>query len=519
MEDLYNKVSRHHKILVKSKSKTFSHRSSTHRVSSLEHTVHSLGDYLLKDGNWDRQILEDVSQIGPTGQIDGSRSSFGICAVAGGKAWTQNSLEKPVSCPWPPCGKGHSPNICCIFSSTNHKVDKCWHVIDKPSRVKEMIAAFKVMKESGDGPLNQDPIKAKLDAKVCTIVSKEQEDTKPSFDTKPKDAGTTVPSTHEFITDAKEDVKDMDNGEDMSHYISPHMKNFVSAIEFNLDQQVAEINGVPDVGSEDKEEEEEEEQALEQATEVLKEQLELVDSKANNLKPSLRPTLRSDSKKPIPAKEYPKDSKRYDLLPFGYSLPEHGPEPPNRSKKDMDDFAYIHLDTGATVVCTNKEGDLNDCVPTDLSCGTAANDEGSKVTGLGTFGFVCESLKGTKIKFMFTNSLEVPNFKRISLSVHVLRDMDYDTAHFVLSSGSYLWISKVSQKQETTSSTPGLQFLLVDDNEEHSMLFPLVRHKKADFLKIQVVTGSHVKGEKPSCDMQVQAINLAHSLTGANCGS
>lgn len=181
----------------------------------------------------------------------------------------------------------------------------------------------------------------------------------------------------------------------------------------------------------------------------------------------------------------------------------------------MNNCVYIHLDTGAAVVCTNKAGELNDCVPTDFSCGTAANDEGSKVIGLGTFGYVCESLKGTKIRFMFTNSLEVPNFKRRSLSIYVLRDIGYDASHLVLSSGSYLWVSKVSTRKDASTSPPGLQFPLVDDMDEHSMLFPLVQHNKADFLKIKVVTGAaHIKGEQPAHDFQVQAINLAQSLTG-----
>ena len=168
-------------------------------ISSLEATDHSMGDYLLKGGNWDEKILESVSQIGPGRQLDGSISTFGICAVTGGKAWTQHSLEKPVSCPWAPCGKIHPPNICCICSSTNHRVDKCWHVVDKPARVVEMIDAFKVMKQSGDGPFNQDPMKDKMAAKVCTIVTKEQPAEKASFDTKPEDSGTSVPSSHEFI--------------------------------------------------------------------------------------------------------------------------------------------------------------------------------------------------------------------------------------------------------------------------------------------------------------------------------
>ena len=142
----------------------------------------------------------------------------------------------------------------------------------------------------------------------------------------------------------------MDKGEDMRPFISPHLQNFISVIDFDLERQVAEIKDLREESSRDQEEADEEADDLEGATEVLKEQLELVDSKANTLKPNLRSAL----KKPIPAKEYPKDSKCYDLLPFGYSLPEHGPEPPSPSRADKNELEYIHLDTGATVVCTNS---------------------------------------------------------------------------------------------------------------------------------------------------------------------
>ena len=86
VEELYNKVSRHSKITIRSPNRSAHHKSSTHRISSLQPTDHSLGDYLLEEGNWDDKVLESVSQIGPDRQMDTTNSTLGICALSGGKA-------------------------------------------------------------------------------------------------------------------------------------------------------------------------------------------------------------------------------------------------------------------------------------------------------------------------------------------------------------------------------------------------------------------------------------------------
>ena len=48
---------------------------------------------------------------------------------------------------------------------------------------------------------------------------------------------------------------------------------------------------------------------------------------------------------------------------------------------------YIHVDTGATVICTNRPDELNDGLPTNFECGTAANDGNTQVTHMGGFAF------------------------------------------------------------------------------------------------------------------------------------
>lgn len=185
-------------------------------------------------------------------------------------------------------------------------------------------------------------------------------------------------------------------------------------------------------------------------------------------------------------------------MPFRYSLPKGSSEPPMNETKEQE---YIHVDSGATVVCTNNPNELGQCIPTSFKCGTAANNEGSDVKGLGTFGFIAQTNVGKRIKFTFSNELGIPDFKRISLSIHVLRDMGYDVGHLVTSTGSYLWIARKVTGKVNAPQEP--------------MMFPLVHHNKADFLKISIVTGVEpATGEQPLHDYDVSAINLAQSLKG-----
>ena len=59
---------------------------------------------------------------------------------------------------------------------------------------------------------------------------------------------------------------------------------------------------------------------------------------------------KSKLSKPIPPRVYPRDEKRYPLMPVRYTLPDSGPEPPST---DMNVAEFIHIDSGATIVCNN----------------------------------------------------------------------------------------------------------------------------------------------------------------------
>ena len=151
--------------------------------------------------------------------------------------------------------------------------------------------------------------------------------------------------------------------------------------------------------------EDNEDEDIELATEVLKDQLELVDE------PTKRSSARLKSlyKKPVNPKVYPKDQKRYELLPLNFKLPENGPVP---TKPLAEGETYMHVDSGATVVCTNNEGELDQRMPTSFTCGTAASGGGSEVTGMGGFSFIATTMEGQSIGFQFHDTLEVPSFRR-----------------------------------------------------------------------------------------------------------
>ena len=69
------------------------------------------------------------------------------------------------------------------------------------------------MKANNDGPFkpggDSSSIKSKLDMKVCSVVTIDENGANKDFVTTPEQSGEVVPSSHEFITNVKEDIKDM----------------------------------------------------------------------------------------------------------------------------------------------------------------------------------------------------------------------------------------------------------------------------------------------------------------------
>jgi hypothetical protein len=58
------------------------------------------------------------------------------------------------------CPKMHSPDDCCICSSQQHPIKRCWHVIGLPMAKVHMLEQFKAQQASGAGPWTAKDVKA-----------------------------------------------------------------------------------------------------------------------------------------------------------------------------------------------------------------------------------------------------------------------------------------------------------------------------------------------------------------------
>ena len=225
VETLYAKL-RH--ILGPQPLPTSTSRALTYRISNIDtqpEVIESdiaVKDYIPADGNWDVSLLEQVDSA-PFAYASVLNISGG-----GGRTYSSQRLEKPVSCPWDPCGKVHPPNIFCICGAENHTVSCCWHIVPPPEDIQRRITGFKAMYANLEGPFQP---KTALDKKVCYLAlpSSTTSPSTPtpnqvSFVTDNSATGQDVSSLSEFIKDAKEDIHDQSaaNQRDMDAYLN-HM--------------------------------------------------------------------------------------------------------------------------------------------------------------------------------------------------------------------------------------------------------------------------------------------------------
>lgn len=92
-------------------------------------------------------------------------------------------------------------------------------------------------------------------------------------------------------------------------------------------------------------------------------------------------------------------------------LAEDREEPSHVKNKPHDGKAWMHVDSGATVLVTSEKGELHHPMPTEVSCGTAAEGRKSSVTNIGSFAFTFETLSNDEPPTIVgPNTCEIPSF-------------------------------------------------------------------------------------------------------------
>ena len=132
VESLQAKLLRHFDTSTLLSPKT--NTSATRRVSQIDFEGRAVGaiggspqTFIIQDGSWDQCLLDGVCSFCPTADPP---SPYTIASIAGsgggnkqGQGRTQGRAqhystrivtEKPVPCPYGPCGRIHPPNICFV---------------------------------------------------------------------------------------------------------------------------------------------------------------------------------------------------------------------------------------------------------------------------------------------------------------------------------------------------------------------------------------------------------------------
>jgi hypothetical protein len=137
----------------------------------------------------------------------------------------------------------------------------------------------------------------------------------------------------------------------------------------------------------------------------------------------------------------------YDLF-NPLSLPSDGPPLPTALIASLDDIpsdgasktAFFHVDTGATCVVTAHADEVHCPIPTNATCGAAAKGPRATINAIGWLVLDFITDKGTTLHIEFPQATEIQQFKRRSLSCHVLQDLGYKVQHALLASGNHLKI-------------------------------------------------------------------------------
>ena len=84
------------------------------------------------------------------------------------------------------------------------------------------------------------------------------------------------------------------------------------------------------------------------------------------------------------------------------NLPDNGPEVNFVSRVNSNDTVLAHVDTGATVMVSNVQGEIHGAVPTTAHCGTAMTGSKATIDALGTWMIeLVGSNEGTDLPLAF----------------------------------------------------------------------------------------------------------------------
>jgi hypothetical protein len=128
----------------------------------------------------------------------------------------------------------------------------------------------------------------------------------------------------------------------------------------------------------------------------------------------------------------------------------------------QDGETLMHVDTGANGNVTCVSNELHNVVSSNVVCQTAKIGDNDQVGYIGTLLLPCliSADRTLELEMSLPNTVELPHYRRRSLSIHALKRLGYEADHRLRRHGNLLWL-----KLPTNGKEYSFKLLTFDDTD------------------------------------------------------
>jgi hypothetical protein len=124
------------------------------------------------------------------------------------------------------------------------------------------------------------------------------------------------------------------------------------------------------------------------------------------------------------------------------TLPDDSPEVHFVSCVQRADTVIAHVDTGATVMVSNVQGEIHGAMPMKAHCRTAMTGSWATIDATGTWMInLVGSTNGEDLSLALRGTTQITDFQRRSFSLHALKELGFSCAHVLTQEGNFLKIT------------------------------------------------------------------------------
>jgi hypothetical protein len=106
------------------------------------------------------------------------------------------------------------------------------------------------------------------------------------------------------------------------------------------------------------------------------------------------------------------------------------------------DTVAAHVNTSATVMVSNVQGEIHGAIPTMAHCGTAMTGSKSSIDALGAWMVdLVGSENGKDLPLVLQGTTQITGFQQQSMSLHALKEAGFNCSHVLTQRGTFLNIT------------------------------------------------------------------------------